>query len=168
MKLLEENDPFLNSPTSTVEDFSTVKDVIYEMVGIMIDNNGIGLSANQVGLDKSFFVMGSEDDGYLTIINPEIKTVSDEKISISEGCLSFPDLYIHIIRPKEIVTKFIDLEGHEQDNIKFDGMAARVFLHEYDHLQGITFNNRVSAMKLKMAKNKRKKFLKRAKKDGTE
>ena len=59
MKLLEENDLFLNSPTSTVEDFSTVKDVIYEMVGIMIDNNGIGLSANQVGLDKSFFVMGS-------------------------------------------------------------------------------------------------------------
>ena len=83
MKLLEENDPFLNSPTSTVEDFSVVKDAIYEMVGIMIDNNGIGLSANQVGLDKSFFVMGSEDDGYLTIINPEIKTVSDEKVSIS-------------------------------------------------------------------------------------
>ena len=168
MKLLKENDPFLNSPTSTVEDFSAVKDAIYEMVGIMIDNNGIGLSANQVGLDKSFFVMGSEDDGYLTIINPEIKTVSDEKISISEGCLSFPDLYIHIVRPKEIVTKFIDLEGHKQDDIKFDGMAARVFLHEYDHLQGITFNNRVSAMKLKMAKNKRKKFIKRAKKDGTE
>ena len=168
MKLLKENDPFLNSPTSTVEDFSAVKDAIYEMVGIMIDNNGIGLSANQVGLDKSFFVMGSSDNGYLTIINPEIKKVSDETINISEGCLSFPDLYISIDRPKEIVTKFIDLEGHKQDDIKFDGMAARVFLHEYDHLQGITFNNRVSAMKLKMAKNKRKKFIKRAKKDGTE
>ena len=168
MKLLKENDPFLNSPTSTVEDFSAVKDAIYEMVGIMIDNNGIGLSANQVGLDKSFFVMGSSDNGYLTIINPEIKKVSDETINISEGCLSFPDLYISIDRPKEIITKFIDLEGHKQDDIKFDGMAARVFLHEYDHLQGITFNNRVSAMKLKMAKNKRKKFIKRAKKDGTE
>lgn len=168
MKLLKENDPFLNSPTSTVEDFSAVKDAIYEMVGIMIDNNGIGLSANQVGLDKSFFVMGSSDNGYLTIINPEIKKVSDETINISEGCLSFPDLYISIDRPKEIVTKFIDLEGHKQDDIKFDGMAARVFLHEYDHLQGITFNNRVSTMKLKMAKNKRKKFIKRAKKDGTE
>ena len=162
-----ENDPFLNSPTNPVEDFSTVKDDAYKMVEIMIDNDGIGLAANQVGLDKSLFVMGSADDGFLAIVNPEIKKVSNEKVSISEGCLSFPDLYISVIRPKEIVTKFIDLEGHEQDNIKFEGMAARVFLHEYDHLQGITFNNRVSAIKLKMAKNKRKKFLKRAKKDGT-
>ena len=168
MKLLMEDDPFLNSPTTPVDDFSTVKADAYEMVGVMIENNGIGLSANQVGIDKSFFVMGSEDDGYLTVINPEITSVSDEKVSISEGCLSFPDLYIPIVRPKEIVTKFIDLEGHQQDNIKFEGMSARVFLHEYDHLQGITFNNRVSAMKLKMAKNKRKKFLRRAKNDGTE
>jgi peptide deformylase len=158
----------LDSPTNPVEDFSTVKDDAYKMVEIMIDNDGIGLAANQVGLDKSLFVMGSADDGFLAIVNPEIKKVSNEKVNISEGCLSFPDLYISVSRPKEIVTKFIDLEGHEQDNIKFEGMAARIFLHEYDHLQGITFNNRVSTIKLKMAKNKRKKFLKRAKKDGTE
>ncbi len=168
MEILKDGDPFLQSPTKLVEDFSTIKDESYKMVQIMIENKGIGLAANQVGLDKSFFVMGSEEEGFLTIANPIIKEISEEAVSIEEGCLSFPNLYVNITRPKEIVTRFIDMDGKEQDNIRFEGMAARVFLHEYDHLQGITFDSRVSPMRLRMAKKKRSKLVKKMnRKNGT-
>lgn len=110
---------------------------------IMIKNNGIGLAANQLGIRKSCFVMNI-DGRKFNVFNPVITAFSKEECIIKEGCLSFPKSYIEISRPKEIHVCYQDeLKAIHQENL--DGMAARCFQHEYDHLQGITMFQRYQA-----------------------
>ena len=126
----------------------------------MMAQNGIGLSANQVGLDAQIFVMRPIEHPEIkkpfAIINPTILEVSEEKFNGPEGCLSYPGLVLHVNRPIKIVTQFLDLEGKECI-IEFSGIDARCFLHEFDHLNGVCFTDRVSKLKLDMAKKKLKK-----------
>ena len=136
-----------------------------EMISLMLNEGGIGLSANQVALDAQIFVMKPmllEDKTPLTIINPVIVQVTQDVELMPEGCLSHPGLFMSIKRPKGIVVQYLDKSAKEC-TIELYDIDARCFLHEYDHLQGIEFTDRVSKIKLNMAK---KKAQKRNKKHG--
>ena len=128
-----------------------------DMVDTMLKYKGIGLASNQVGLDAQIFVMGEENP--ITVINPIITEVGPERVEMEEGCLSFPELYFKVKRPAVVSVQYLDTKQKECI-IKLEGLHARVFLHEYDHLQGITFDQRISKLRLEMAKKKQEKLLK--------
>lgn len=132
-----------------------------QMVDIMLSNNGIGLAANQIQLDAQVFVMGDKEENCTMHINPQILQHTEETTIEMEGCLSFPGMYVKINRPKEILAKWYD-EHLVEHNVKIEGYSAKCFLHEYDHLQGITFRDRVSKLKWEMALKKLKKYKKYA------
>ena len=128
-----------------------------EMIQMMLKYKGVGLASNQVGIDAQIFVMGEENP--ITVINPMVTEVGTEKIEMEEGCLSFPGLYMKVKRPSVVSVQYLDTKQKECI-IKLEGFHARVFLHEFDHLQGITFDQRVSKLRLEMAKKKQEKLLK--------
>ena len=134
------------------------------MVDIMEANKGIGLSANQVGLDAQMFVMQptahKEISQPFAVINPVIEKVSEEEELRLEGCLSYPNLFLKVRRPKKLVTRFLDADAKECILVLED-YDARVFLHEYDHLVGINYTDRVSKLKLDMALKKKTKMEKK-------
>jgi len=109
----------------------------------MIHYEGIGLSANQIGISERVFVMmlNIETEETITCFNPRIIKRYEDDVWCEEGCLSFPDEIINIQRPNRIVVKYED-EDEKDHKIKLEGLAARVFLHEFDHLQGIVFTER--------------------------
>ena len=109
----------------------------------MVHYEGIGLSANQIGIGERVFVMmlNMETEETITCFNPRIIKRYDDCGWFEEGCLSFPDEIINIQRPNRIVVKYED-EDKKDHKIKLDGLAARVFLHEFDHLEGIVFTER--------------------------
>jgi peptide deformylase len=128
-----------------------------QMIEMMLKYKGVGLASNQVGIDAQIFVMGEENP--ITVINPMVTEVGTEKIEMEEGCLSFPGLYMKVKRPSVVSVQYLDTKQKECI-IKLEGFHARVFLHEFDHLQGITFDQRVSKLRLEMAKKKQEKLLK--------
>lgn len=107
-----------------------------EMVRLMRSSRGIGLAAPQCGISRRMFVM--EWQGVVRqCFNPEICEVSTEQVCLAEGCLSFPGDQCTIIRPQWIKARYQDAAGTWSEE-KMDGMLARCFLHELDHLEGIT------------------------------
>ena len=129
------------------------------MVEVMLNNNGIGLSANQVEFDGQVFVMGDKEDNATICINPQILQHTEETVQDMEGCLSFPGIYVNVTRPKEILAEWYD-ENLEKQTVKISGYSAKCFLHEWDHLQGVTFKDRVSKLKWDMANKKARKLSK--------
>jgi peptide deformylase len=109
----------------------------------MIHYGGVGLSANQIGIGERVFIMmlNMETEETITCFNPRIIKRYDDNVWFEEGCLSFPDEIINVQRPDRIVVKYEDEDGKDH-KIKLSGMAARVFLHEFDHLEGIVFTER--------------------------
>lgn len=163
MKLIKSPNTWLQTEVDPFDfDKFDAKDVSEKMIALMVLEGGIGLSANQVGLNGQIFVMKPhllEDNTPLTVINPVIDKVSVNTELMPEGCLSHPDLYLKVARPKGLVVKFLDIDAKECIMELYD-IDARCFLHEYDHLQGIEFTNRVSRLKLDMAKKKQTKIRK--------
>jgi peptide deformylase len=166
MKLVKSPDPWLEKIVQPFDfDVLDAKSISEEMTELMLKEGGIGLSANQVALDAQIFVMKPillEDKSPLTIINPIIEQVTQDVELMPEGCLSHPDLFLTVKRPKGLVARYLDINAKEC-TIELYDIDARCFLHEYDHLQGIEFTDRVSRVKLDMAK---KKAIKRKKKHG--
>ena len=119
----------------------------HEMSSILKENmmhyEGVGLSANQIGIGERVFIMvlNMETEETITCFNPRIIKRYDDNVWCEEGCLSFPDEIINVKRPDRIVVKYED-EDKKDHKIKLSGMAARVFLHEFDHLEGIVFTER--------------------------
>ena len=109
----------------------------------MIHYEGVGLSANQIGISERVFVMilHMETQEIITCFNPRIIKRYKDCGWFEEGCLSFPDEIINVNRPNRIVVKYED-EDKKEHKIKLDGFASRVFQHEYDHLEGIDFTQR--------------------------
>ena len=109
----------------------------------MIHYGGVGLSANQIGIGERVFIMmlNMETEETITCFNPRIIKRYDDNVWCEEGCLSFPDEIINVKRPDRIIVKYED-EDKKDHKIKLSGMAARVFLHEFDHLEGIVFTQR--------------------------
>lgn len=128
-----------------------------QLVDLMLSSGGIGLSANQVGLNIKVFVMGDSVENSTMCINPTVLQYTSETQDDIEGCLSFPNVFVKIKRPKEILAKFYD-ENLEEKVVKIEGYSAKCYLHELDHLLGITMKDRVSSLKWDMAQRKRKKI----------
>ena len=128
-----------------------------EMVDFMIANNGIGLSANQIGLDAKVFVMGDSVENSTMCINPTVLQYTSDTAVDVEGCLSFPNVFVKIKRPKEILAKYWN-ENLEECTVKIEGYSAKCYLHELDHLLGITFKDRASKLKWNMAQKKARKL----------
>jgi peptide deformylase len=128
-----------------------------DMIEFMLQAGGIGLAANQIGLTKRVFVMGSNNipdfPAPFAIFNPVIKEASSEMVLDREGCLSYPELFLTVKRPSWIVAEYQDSDGNTKE-IRIDGYLAKCFQHEYDHLNGICFVDRVSQMKLNLAMKK--------------
>lgn len=166
MKLIYSPDPWLEKQVKEFDfDALDAKEISDNMIDIMSSNRGIGLSANQVGLDAQIFVMKPhllDDTSILTIINPTIESVTINMKMDKEGCLSHPNLWLNIKRPRGLHVKYLDIHGKEC-TIELYDIDARCFLHEWDHLQGIEFTDRVSKLKLQMAKKKLHKLNKKEK-----
>lgn len=139
--------------------------IALDMIDVMTKEGGLGLSANQVGFNGQIFVMktllNKQYGSPLVVINPIIQGLSKEIESGVEGCLSHPGLMLKIRRPISCMVEFDTLTSDYKNVIhveaKFDDIDARIFLHEYDHLHGIQFIDRVSKLKLQMAEKKRHK-----------
>ena len=114
------------------------------LVESMLHHRGVGLSANQIGINERAFAMVSDIETMQVIVvfNPKIIKEYNKKETMEEGCLSYPETFLQIERPYSIVVKFED-EEKTVHKIKMEGLMARIFLHEYDHMEGINFTQRV-------------------------
>jgi peptide deformylase len=126
------------------------------LVETCIKNRALGLSANQCGFNYRVFVAGYGDN-YVAYFNPKVVSTSDEEEIGPEGCLSFPHLFLNVIRPKSVVVEYQDFNGEKHEAL-FEGLTARVFLHEYDHMEGIVFTSRTKPLALKSGLEKRNKL----------
>ena len=124
-----------------------------EMIAVMQSYNGIGLAANQVGLLKRVFVIKLKDQEPFAMFNPRVLSSSEELQEGDEGCLSFTNLWLNVKRFQVIESEYFDKLGN-QCIIKLEGIDSRCFLHELDHLNGICFTEKVSLLKLALAKKK--------------
>mgnify|MGYP006086302257 FL=1 len=162
-RLLMQIAPFIDD-TLKEFDFKDRVELSKVMYDSMVKYGGIGLSANQVGLPYRMFIMGGhpsiEDGKVRSVFNPLINDVSKETVSMKEGCLSFPFLFLSITRPKWCSVKYTDQHGKEIEEI-LHGMNARIFQHENEHMNGYVFTDLVSKFKLERAKESRKKMLKK-------
>ena len=124
--------------------------IIREMFTLMYAANGIGLAANQVDLPMRLFVINlaaTPDEGEeLVFLNPVLSQPKGDE-EYEEGCLSLPQLYAPVRRPKQITVQAYNLRG-EEIRATLDGMLARVVQHEYDHLDGVLFTDRVKSTAL--------------------
>lgn len=161
LELIPFADPRLKTPPKEFdfdkEDATELKKKLFEA---MYRFGGVGLSANQVGLDKKVFVIGGTGVETKAVFNPVLMNVSDEVISMKEGCLSYPGLWLMIKRPVGCIFKYWDEEGNETVE-EFKGIPARVMLHEYDHMLGQNFTMRASELKIQRALKQLDKKVKR-------
>lgn len=132
-----------------------------EMFQLMHDKFGIGLACPQVGSSYNMFVMNHEHLGDIGIYKPKILEYSEETCRYEEGCLSFPMLYLDVTRPEKIKVQYLKNDGVTQVETWMDGRDARCFQHEFDHLHGDLFLDKVSELKLQRAYKKREKFFKK-------
>ena len=174
LKLIPPTDPRVNNAIAPfvddmlkdedIKDRQELSDAMFES---MSKYGGIGLSANQVGLPFNMFVIGGhpsiEKGLKMTCFNPMIVSASEETVRMKEGCLTFPFIFLDIERPRKVVVKYTDNKGDLQE-AHLDGMMSRIFQHEYDHMLGRNFTEKVSKFKLKRAMEKRDKMLKKVEK----
>ena len=143
----------------TIQGYDDIEKFEHDMLKLMQDERGLGLAANQIGITKRFFAIGHESfdtfEKNAIIWNPLIKTFSEEKVIDVEGCLSFKNIWLKVERPKTVEVQYETTQG-ETKTARLDGMESKCFQHEFDHLDGITFNKRVSKLRWDMAKKKSK------------
>ncbi|HDN59661.1 MAG: peptide deformylase [Candidatus Neomarinimicrobiota bacterium] len=168
MKIYLYGSPILEKKVARVENLpEDFEKIIREMFNTMYDNSGIGLSANQVGLDMSFFITDiSVHDPHFSrrvFINPEIVAAEGES-EMEEGCLSIPGIRSTVIRPEKIVLRYMTPEGDLKEE-RFTDLMARVIQHETDHLNGIYFIDRISPLKRSFLSPKLKKLKEQALKE---
>jgi|TARA_R100000030_G_scaffold98537_1_gene88601 peptide deformylase len=148
------------TPSDSIEGYDDIQKFEHDMIKLMQAENGMGLAANQIGITKRFFAIGHDTFDTFTksviIMNPQIIKFSNEKVFDVEGCLSFKGLWLKVERPTMVEVKYETTEGKTQF-AKLHGMESKCFQHELDHLDGITFNKRVSKLKWDMAKKKAEK-----------
>ena len=170
MDLLPEDHPVLHKePLTWIFDPPQADPKL--MYDIMLENmvyhHGLGLSANQIGMPVKVFAMRVDDsDNAIVCFNPEIIKESEELMPMEEGCLSFPYLYLKKIRPEKLSVKYQNADGDPVE-AHFEGLAARVFHHEMDHMMGKTFLDGVGQIVLQSARKKQKILKRKVKENGT-
>jgi len=154
LSLARTNDPVLRTPAKAVqpEEMEDLKPVITSMFNLLDLAGGIGLAAPQVGIDKSLFVISIEGDRRV-FVNPAVLSTSEITQTEPEGCLSLPGLELKITRPARVTGTWLNEDGVAQV-ADLEGLWARCWLHEFDHLQGIMIDDRVSKLTLDMARRK--------------
>ena len=146
-----------------------VQELIDNMWETMYNANGVGLAAPQVGKSWRIFIIDpspfAADESLSdaekkeleslkqTFINPEILEQEGDEWNFEEGCLSIPDVREDVFRKQGILIAYQDREGNEREE-RFSGVAARVIQHEYDHIEGVLFTDRISALKKRLIKSK--------------
>ena len=152
----------LRCKCSPVQENQPIEDILKNMYETMYNAQGVGLAAPQVGLDLSIFIIDTttfcDDENNLIplkkeFINPEIIDYSGKDESFNEGCLSIPGLREDVIRKDQIKIRYFDKNFNEHTE-KYEGINSRVIQHEYDHLMGVLFTDRVSTLKKKLLKSK--------------
>ena len=158
------DDPVLRQPSAPVnENSEDLQILISDLFETMYNSNGVGLAAPQIGQSVRLFVMDAdaitselddeEDLGPMVMINPEIEELSGDKVKMEEGCLSIPDLRDEIARPDIVTVSYLDRDFNPK-KITAGGWVSRVIQHEYDHLQGVLFTDKVAPLKKRMLRNK--------------
>ena len=163
-KLIEAENPMMRVRLSGCSPDLDRDDVEEKLLDSMKNYNGIGLSANQIGIMERVFVLYSDVKKRETItwFNPELVTKSDTEILMEEGCLTYPGLWLKVKRPDGIEVQYEDKSGEIQHQAMF-GLECRIFLHEYDHMEGTNFTQKVSKIKLNRALKRRSKMVKKSK-----
>ena len=156
-------DPVLRKETHSVKEFnSELERFAEDMIETMRVNSGVGLAAPQIGDLRSLIVIdvSSEEDEEnldpLILVNPDIIELSGNCV-IEEGCLSIPEVRVEVERPEEIRVIYQDVKGNKED-LKYDGMLARVIQHEVDHLRGRLMIDYLSSVKRDLLKSKLQKI----------
>lgn len=163
-KLVDFYDPILRKPTeqfvfSGDESLREASFLGYSMSETLQHLKGLGLSANQVGINKRLCVVNMGDKNWI-MFNPQIVNKSEELSDYSEGCLSYPGLYLKIPRAKTVTVRFQAMNGQWVEQTVNDLVSICV-QHEIDHLDGIVYTDKISPIKLEQAKRKVKKTLKK-------
>ena len=161
--LLENNNLALTVPLSGCSEDLDRKELMDNLIETMKSFHGIGLSASQCGVMERVFVMYSDvrKGEIISCFNPQLISEGTEMVLMDEGCLTFPGLWLKIRRPDHIACSFEDENGDSQQ-VTMMGLECRIFQHEMDHMDGTNFTNRVSKLKLDMAKKRAAKMKKRA------
>ena len=162
-KLIESTHPLLKLPIEKCSDEIDRNKVKEDLIDSMKNFKGIGLSANQIGFMERVFVMYSnvKEREIIACFNPKILSVSNKKVLMDEGCLSYPGLWLKVKRPDGIEVEYEDKNGEMQHQAMF-GLECRIFLHEYDHMEGTNFTQKVSKIKLNRALKRRSKMVKKS------
>lgn len=143
-------DPVLGAVTTEVEDIDAkIAALAFSMIETMNEAPGVGLAANQIGVQKRLFVY-DKGEGPHVVVNPVIVETSGEW-AYEEGCLSVPGLSWEIVRPNSVHLRGYDLDGNELD-VETDEYEGRIFQHEVDHLDGVLLIERLSDEQKKEAK----------------
>jgi len=151
-------DPILKRKAEGVKEITAeLKELILNMIETVKKEKGVGLAATQVGISKRIIIVDAEK-APMAFINPEILDKSKEQETEEEGCLSLPGLFLKIKRAKEIEVRAKDIDGKDIE-FKAEGLLARVFQHEIDHLDGILFIDRVGFWQKLKLKQKLKNFV---------
>lgn len=153
-KLVKYPDPLLKTKSEPIVDFNKqeLEQLSKDMILAMVENNGRGLSAIQIGKPVRYMVMmqsfaATLDDKtaepvYLGLCNPQVIKYNGRFITEEEGCLSFPGIYANVERQEDIEVRWYNIDGKEYIT-EFKGIDARCILHEIDHMDGITFIDRL-------------------------
>ena len=162
-QLVPVTDPILKNPLESCSIGLDRKELQDRLLSAMEHYQGIGLSANQIGIKERAFIMYSDvkKKETITCFDPLITDYSEEKIIMDEGCLTWPGLWLKVERSEGIRCVYNDVDG-ELVQVQMHGLEARIFQHEYDHMEGTNFTQRVSRLKLNMAKRRASKMQKRS------
>ncbi|MCG3164667.1 MAG: Peptide deformylase [Bacteroidia bacterium] len=156
-------DPVLKKTAEEIDsDYPGLDKLIQDMYETMYSSKGVGLAAPQIGKSIRLFVIDASpfEDEYpelrdwkRTFINPRILEEDGEEWNFNEGCLSIPGIREDVERKPELILEYED-ENFELHEEKFEGIIARVIQHEYDHLEGVLFTDRLSPLKKRLLKGK--------------
>lgn len=150
-------DPILRriaEPVENVDD--NIRSLIEDMAESMYADDGAGLAAPQVGVSSRVIILDA-GYGFRAMINPEIIEMSEEKESMEEGCLSLPGIRLEVQRPVRLVVRGMNEEG-EIEEVEADGLLARVFLHEIDHLNGVLLIDHASSIQRTLLRSRLRKL----------
>ncbi|KAL1205980.1 Peptide deformylase 1B, chloroplastic/mitochondrial [Cardamine amara subsp. amara] len=148
LKIVEYPDPILRAKNKRIGVFDeNLKNLVDAMFDVMYKTDGIGLSAPQVGFNVQLMVFnpaGEPGEGdEIVLVNPKINKYSDKLVPFDEGCLSFPGIYAEVVRPQSVKIDARDISG-AKFSISLSRLPARIFQHEYDHLEGVLFFDRMT------------------------
>ena len=164
-KLLEPNNLILRTHMESVSKDCDREKVRQDLIDSMEHYQGVGLSANQIGIAERVFIMYEDINTrkILTCFNPKIVETSKEEILIDEGCLTYPGVWLKVKRPYAVLFEYEDEKG-EKHQKELVGLPSRIFQHEYDHMEGTDFTQKVSRLKIDRAMKKLNKTVKRLQK----